>query len=347
MIKVGFELEVILTCSGYPKLVTEAEKRNFYLEADEEAPYFLRKIVADDLSEYVGEKVSAPKTDSPNLTKNWSVKAEYDVEHAAYTDAATAVEIIIPPKPIEEGIQALSKVIDFCLDTDSFTDPNCGLHMTFDIPKQLRAPMVGIALELNEETILKTFNRELHGLAVPQKDKILVEVVTALNDGNEYALDNDFLEHSLGKGKHFAINVEKLNRYGVVEFRHCGGDEVLYLLPELTHVIGKIHQIISDAEQMKSTPKYGDIIKKDVMEIMKILPSLTYGEERARFVGRKEFPVSINGKCFGRINQLSAVEFTFYFNDNIRPTTALKVDSFSKAKALAAMSYLNLVKRLQ
>ena len=267
-IRVGFELEVMFTADGYPELIKAADEHGFYWQDnDGRAPHFLRKIIADDLSKYVNAPVSVPVRDSVHPTKKWAVKEEYDIENNAYDGVPCAVEIISPPMKKEKAQQALSQIFEFCLDKEGFTDECCGLHMSFDVDKAYRDHIpLALAMELDEKSILEDFGRSGNSYTNTQIDNIIVEVTTAIRDGNLYVYDKAFLKRSLGLGKSFAINFEKINRYGLIEFRHCGGEDVLYseglvceLIDDIYDVMGRLIKYI---DRNRKSPSCGDVYKK-------------------------------------------------------------------------------------
>ena len=347
-LRVGFELEVMFTADGYPELVEISEQKGFCWESnDGTAPVFMRKVIAQDLSEKLGVKVHAPAKDSLHPTTRWAIKEEYDVENGAYIGVPCAVEIVSPPMEVDVAKSVLSMLFDFCIDKGGFTDSNCGLHMTFDMDKKYGSSLpLMLALKLDERAILEDFGREQSNHTTPQRDKLVVEAAAALVDGNQFALDEEFLEHVLGMGKCFAINLEKLDRYGIVEFRHCGGDSILYsdepVCDVIDTIVGTIRSIQDDLDELCTGDEYSKYIESNISEAVKstvsYLGSFQLSKPEGVFIGMGSYDVTFKDRKVGEICQLSPACFAFHAQDDFPSYTSLVVDSLSKAKALTAMT---------
>ena len=338
--RVGFELEVMFLANEFPALKEAAKKRGFEAgDYSESTPYYLRRVIADSLESYIGDKVYSRSKSGLGPDSRWTVKEESELEPEAIDGMLCAVEIVTPPLEIPDAKKALTKLFKFCLHNGGVTDHKCGFHMTFDLHATEPYCLANIVLNLDEEKILKLFKREGHSLAVPQREHLMVEAATALADGNEFGLTDEFLEHSLGKGKHFAINTEKVMHYNIVEFRHCGGPEILFQKSELFALIDKISGVIQRSEIFQGDNLLGPLIENDVNETLEYLDEIHFISSPKR-VGIKNYDVVFRDRSIGSICQLDAARFAFHFNNKFLDSSysGLHVDSLSKAKVLVALT---------
>ena len=360
--KIGFEAEVVFLEKGYPSLVEAAERRNLpWFDDYGETPLFMKKIIANDLSEFIGEKVVVPReTPRSNPSTKWSIGSETSIwANDFFDDVVCVTEIKTPPLPKNESIKALDKMFDFCKHFKAITHIETGLHVNIDAPLQASNHIFPsfIAISLNEEEILRNFNRHGNSSVVPQIELLIVEAASAILDGNRHVYDNIFINCHLGRNKRYAINFDKL-KYGYIEFRHCGGPKYL---KQKTVIKRTINTYISTIKQsVTATLDKGPIIerlKPCVDEVIKIMQDINISEvEQSELRIYPMWDVNIGKLKVATIMQKNSAQFYTYpnydlFGDqdtgfSMAWSSGLLVDGLTKAKVLAALTWFHNKKRL-
>ena len=240
-IRIGFEAEFIVF-DEEDRL--QLHSKYEYQSDDIPAPYRVRKILADELSEYVGTKVLAPKKENNKIKKKWMIVPEYDVEHVWYTDAVQAVEIISPPMSIEEVNQQLINVFQYAEDYSLHQFPECGLHINISFKNISEYSCKKIILLTDESEILFDFQRDHLDMGLYKND-LLANVVSRMLVDPYFKLDEFNWESFLTlKGKEYFINAKKIflnDPY--IEFRHMGNTD-FDLDGDLYGSKDRIHEVI-------------------------------------------------------------------------------------------------------
>ena len=223
-IRIGFEAEFIVF-DEEDRL--QLHSKYDYQSDDIPAPYRVRKILADELSEYVGTKVLAPRKENNKIKKKWMIVPEYDVEHCCYRDAVQAVEIISPPMGIEEANQQLINVFQYAEDYSLHQVSECGLHINISFKGINEDSCKKIILLTDESEILLDFQRDHLDMGLYKND-LLANVVSRMLIDPYFKLDESNWKSFLTlKGKDYFINAEKIflnDPY--LEFRHMGNTDL-------------------------------------------------------------------------------------------------------------------------
>jgi hypothetical protein len=182
-------------------------------------------------------------------------------------------------------------------------------------------------------------------MLIPQRHKMIVEAAAALLDGNPAVActDDVYLEHSLGMGKSFAINFNKVGPFGYIEFRHCGGENYIY---EETPIHDAMDIMIEAAESTHA----GAV--KPLSRIRDSIHAIHAIAERITLVARPDgrdlaasHDVMADGELVAQIFRMSSAGFLFCpleggftpFEGGFTPSP-LEVDTLVKARALAAFN---------
>jgi hypothetical protein len=224
----GFELEVHLPFRedwfGMCKIV----------EAPDTTPWRARKTVAIELSTILQVDVLAPRK-LKKVTKEWAVLPENDIDHCEIEGSLGIVEIVSPPMPIREALGYFSQVCKYCLDNELFTSMLCGLHLNLSLPSWKNGVRcVGEGFNLNliklidERSILKGLDRTSSVYTNTHYDRLLPFAAFRLKLDDSYR-PSDNLSELIEGSKSYAMNFSNMkgaNPY--VEFRHFGGEHILY-----------------------------------------------------------------------------------------------------------------------
>ena len=240
-IRIGFEAEFIV--------FDEEDRLQLHSKYDYQsdnvpAPYRVRKILADELSEYVGIKVLAPRKESNKIKKKWMIVPEYDVDHCWYPDAVQAVEIISPPMSIEEANKQLINVFEYAEDYSLHQVSECGLHINISFKGIDEDSCKKIILLTDESEILLDFQRDHLDMGLYKND-LLANVVSRMLIDPYFKLDESNWESFLTLGgKDYFINAKKIfldDPY--LEFRHMGNTD-FDLDGDLYCSKDRIHEVI-------------------------------------------------------------------------------------------------------
>jgi hypothetical protein len=222
-IRIGFEAEFIVF-DEEDRL--QLHSKYDYQSDDVPAPYRVRKILADELSEYVGTQVLAPRKENNKIKKKWMIVPEYDVEHCCYRDAVQAVEIISPPMGIEEANQQLINVFEYAEDYSLHQVSECGLHINISFKGINEDSCKKIILLTDESEILLDFQRDHLDMGLYKND-LLANVVSRMLIDPYFKLDESNWKSFLTLGgKDYFINAKKIflnDPY--LEFRHMGNTD--------------------------------------------------------------------------------------------------------------------------
>ena len=227
-ILLGFELEVHLPFREDRFGMSETT------EAPDETPWIARKTIAIELSKILQVDVLAPRK-LKKVTKNWAVCPENDIDHCDIEGSLGVVEIISPPMPIREALDYFSQVCEYCLDNGLFASMLCGLHLNLSLPSwKYRGRPVSQDFKLNliklidERSILKKGDRVSSDYTNTHYDRLMPFAAYRLKLDGSYIPSND-LGEIIEESKSYAINFANIkgsNPY--IEFRHFGGEHILY-----------------------------------------------------------------------------------------------------------------------
>ena len=227
-ILLGFELEVHLPYREDRFGMSETT------EAPDKTPWIARKTVAIELSKILQVDVLAPRK-LKKVTKNWAVCPENDIDHCEIEGSLGVVEIISPPMPIREALDYFSQVCEYCLDNGLFASMLCGLHLNLSLPSwKYRGRPVSQDFKLNliklidERSILKKGDRVSSDYTNTHYDRLMPFAAYRLKLDGSYIPGND-LDEIIEDSKSYAINFANIkgnNPY--IEFRHFGGEHILY-----------------------------------------------------------------------------------------------------------------------
>ena len=227
-ILLGFELEVHLPYREDRFGMSETT------EAPDKTPWIARKTVAIELSKILQVDVLAPRK-LKKVTKNWAVCPENDIDHCEIEGSLGVVEIISPPMPIREALDYFSQVCEYCLDNGLFASMLCGLHLNLSLPSwKYRGRPVSQDFKLNliklidERSILKKGDRVSSDYTNTHYDRLMPFAAYRLKLDGSYIPGND-LDEIIEESKSYAINFANIkgsNPY--IEFRHFGGEHILY-----------------------------------------------------------------------------------------------------------------------
>jgi hypothetical protein len=343
--RVGFEAEIMFPESGYPQLIEAAAAHGFVFEGDVEAPAFMRRIIAADLGRAVGAKVTVPTRKNARPGRQWAVKADYDAEHAAYSQVACAVALVTPPLGLKAAEKALDALLAFIAEHQGVGTDNTSLHMSIDAPEDLVEAR--LALEVPEERLLKTFGRLRHRLLIPQRHAIVVETAAALIGGNRHALDIDFFNARLGRGQQFGIDFGKLAHFGFIEFRHCGGRGYPCQVDEIMNTLDTYLAAMERSEQSwEVRDRAVALVRDEVEEVAAVARSIRLERDTAcKGDGLEDYKAMLDDQVISSITQESASQFSLGALGREYPTTALRVGSLASAQALTAFDFLRRLNR--
>ena len=227
-ILLGFELEVHLPFREDRFGMSETT------EAPDETPWIARKTIAIELSKILQVDVLAPRK-LKKVTKNWAVCPENDIDHCDIEGSLGVVEIISPPMPMKEALDYFSQVCEYCLDNGLFASMLCGLHLNLSLPSwKYRGRPVSQDFKLNliklidERSILKKGDRVSSDYTNTHYDRLMPFAAYRLKLDGSYIPSND-LGEIIEESKSYAINFANIkgsNPY--IEFRHFGGEHILY-----------------------------------------------------------------------------------------------------------------------
>ena len=241
----GFELEVHLPFRE------DSFGMQSYRDPPDETPWIARKTIANELAKILQTAVKAPRV-VKGIQTEWAVLPENSIDHLDHKGSYGVVEIVSPPMPFSEAINNLSKVFNYCESEELFTTDECGLHLNFSsdmweenrIPVALQSNLVRL---IDERLLLKSVDRLYTGYTKMHYDHLAPYAVFRMNIDETYKPGSD-LDDLIGTGKEYAMNFEKLNcSRPYIEFRHLGGEFVLYDLDLVVSIASEISEAIQAA----------------------------------------------------------------------------------------------------
>lgn len=172
--------------------------------------------------------------------------------------AGVDAEITSPAMPLDQGIQALSRVLELIKDNPSLrTSRATGLHINIGTFTQQEADNVDwlkFLMIMNAERVLQQFDR-IHNTYAPDK---LPDIISSLqnNDLNNYMNDvqsiNDIVKRL--SQKYSAVNLSKLAQYGIIELRAPGNagyeTQAAYLEQTVKRIVRAL-ELASDPNKYK------------------------------------------------------------------------------------------------
>ena len=163
-----------------------------------------------------------------------------------------------------------------------------------------------------------------------------MEAATALLEGNEEALSDDFLDDRVGMGKSYATNFEKRWWFDFVEFLRCGGSDYFWQEREILDAVGGFLTAIAE---VRNGPRDAaiHIIQREVRIVAKLAERLTLRRStRGMFRG---FDVSLDGQDpIWRVTQYDTTRFSAAPIANRRGLGLnAEADGVLKARMLAAL----------
>lgn len=305
-IRIGFEAEFVIF-DDEDRLQLHSK---FSHESDDiPASYRVRRILAEELSEYVGEKVIAPNRVSQKIRRDWAIVPEEDIEHCQYGDNAVgAIEIISPPLTIDDAKRQLKNVFEYADDYTLEQFSNCGLHINISCPSINRENGRNILLALDEERILLDWGRDTMEMGLYKHDLISNVVSRMLIDPFFELVESNSRDFVPFGDKGYFINAEKLfleDPY--LEFRHMGNanfTEINRIFRTIDYYIDAIITALYKNKFNEILTNYSNQVKevKNVYESEK--PRLVFGE-KTKIGGREITILNNKNKNLGTFSMIS------------------------------------------
>ena len=195
-----------LNLDGYDEDDEDDEDENY-----EKAAKVLQPLIKDAM----GRKVkifSSYHEHAKNLT-DWYI--EPDGSLTADTDEDTSAEIVSPPLPVGEAIDALKKFYALAGQYGLYTNNTTGLHINVSIP--LKLDLLKLAVFLGDQYVLKYFGREANDYA-RSVQKHLGKEVQRIGDVDLKKLQA--MANAATSGHTSSIS----NNGKYISFRHAGGN---------------------------------------------------------------------------------------------------------------------------
>jgi hypothetical protein len=195
--------------------------------------------IGRDLQRVVGKqyevRVSGGYHSTTRKDNRWIIEPDGSLNPDDYEDSG--LEIVSPPMPLPEALEALEKVIKWGNESaDAYTNDSTGLHMGISLPfKGGDVDYVKLALFMGDEYVLEKFGRQgntycasaLEKLKQTQRarqqgDRSPEKTATALEliQKNLIELAQRYVQDGVGNSKYTSAHIKD----GYIEFRSPGGD---------------------------------------------------------------------------------------------------------------------------
>lgn len=149
------------------------------------------------------------------------------------------IEIISPPLPASDGIEAIGKVFQFMQDNQLETNASTGIHINISIPDLAeKLDPLKLVLFMGDEHVLKQFNRITNVFSSPQIQHIIdgIQLTGEVPRTGEALLD--VAQKSLSTAKYRSVNLGHLED-GYLEFRAAGGADYHKKLELINDTVGR------------------------------------------------------------------------------------------------------------
>ena len=278
-----------------PKTAFELMSDDLYLDDDEyDGDYgTFSKILADQLEPLMGRKVqvfSGYHQDVKNM-KDWYIEPDGSLE--ADNSGDGTAEIVSPPLPALDAVDALGKFYGMAGQLGLYTNSTTGLHINVSIPAEL--DVLKLAVFLGEEHVLRDYQREdndyVESVIRSLKDEIrndsyknYASTKTANRKKDIFGKPRQTTKLDFKELKDLVYNISDnhtasiSNNRKYISFRHAGGD---YLADynKVYHTVGRFIRAMIIA----STPKlYRNEYLKKLTQLLQ--PAIN----RAQVHGRSE-----------------------------------------------------------
>jgi hypothetical protein len=193
--------------------------------------------IADSLSRELGGaevRASSGYHSTSRKPGRWIIEPDGSLEPDDYEDAG--LEVVSPPMPLLETLQALNTVIDWAnSDGDAYTNGSTGLHMGVSIPyKGGDVDYVKLILFMGDKFVLDRFGRSANSYCRSALEKLIsvqrgrrenssmLQTSSALDlmRSNLIELAADLVRNNVGQDKYTSAHIKD----GYIEFRSPGGD---------------------------------------------------------------------------------------------------------------------------
>lgn len=203
--------------------------------------------IANSLSSALGDAKVRGSTGYHSVQRRpglWIIEPDGSLDPDEYEDAG--LEVVSPPMPLPQALEALRKVIDWANDSNegnAYTNGSTGLHMGVSIPyKGGEVDYVKLILFLGDQYVLEKFGRAANSYTrsalsklkqVQQRRRGTKEDVTDRMTGSEKTaaamelmkknlieLAQQYVQDGVGRDKYTSAHIKD----GYIEFRSPGGD---------------------------------------------------------------------------------------------------------------------------
>lgn len=203
--------------------VVQAEGDNSHFDHDN------AQRLASDLSEQLGytTTVSSSYHSAPRDDVTWIFEPDSSIDA---DPGDMPVEIVSPPMPLTETLQALNDFFAWAQSHDAYSNRSTGFHMSVSLPKVGgRVDFVKLALFLGDQYVLQSFGRAAviycQSAIKKIKERIdrgssdkITDAMAAMRTGLNNVARNSIADDR-GFGKYTSINPK--DKY--IEFRSAGG----------------------------------------------------------------------------------------------------------------------------
>lgn len=204
--------------------------------------------LADDLSKTLGYAVKVSSGYHAQKKDSTSWYFEPDVSLEANDTDDMPVEIVSPPMPLDQCLEALDDFFSWAKGHNAYTNSSTGFHMGVSLPEVGgKVDFVKLALFLGDEYVLQAFGRQAVGYCESAIKKIknrmkgqdtrIADAMALMRKGlidiahNSIASDEGF-------GKYTSINPKG----NYIEFRSAGGKDYSEDIPKLRNMLLRYSQ---------------------------------------------------------------------------------------------------------
>ena len=175
-------------------------------------------------------QIFSPVEIETRATNVWTITTDESISDDD-DDEIVGVEIISPPLPLLESIQALKQMFAWMNDNKVITNKSTGLHINVSVKNIKDLDPVKLVLFIGEQYVAKQFERTMNKYAQLQVQR-LAKAATFPDDPNEIiqpTADNikniiQYLNMHLSVEKYYSVNLSK-TKQGYVEFRMAGNKD--------------------------------------------------------------------------------------------------------------------------
>lgn len=310
--RIGIEVEFI-----YPAFSDGHRKNGPHLE---EAPVEDLKKIAHDMMPYLGEMATIPemgKTDAPQCD-GWRIMPEPDLDLDQYKGVGGGAEIVTPPLPVGEAMDALQAIAAYLRDSGATLDRKCGVHVNISMPGIETLNPLTLLMATPDREWTSRYGRRGSNSLRPASDALItyLGMYPDLLRGSDEEMVRDLLAN-IPAGKKYATNVQKLlEGYGYLEFRHPGGaswirnvegvielatdmravlEEAIFTGDPTPHAIDALREAAWDMfDEMDSMDISSEPIGRDDHEIFAGYRSIGVARNRARDYGETVYRLDLD-----------------------------------------------------